>query len=100
MLHSGELRLDLDRHTLIVAGQTVDVTPTEFDLLQLLMEHPGHVLTRLNLIEKGLGYEYAGAERTVDSHIKNLRKKIEPDPTHPTYIHTVHGVGYRWHNED
>jgi two-component system alkaline phosphatase synthesis response regulator PhoP len=59
------------------------------------MENSGHAFTRLELIEKGLGYAYAGMERTVDSHIKNLRKKIEPDPAHPTYIQTVYGVGYR-----
>jgi two-component system alkaline phosphatase synthesis response regulator PhoP len=76
-------------------GQPLEVTPTEFELLQLLMMNPGHAFTRLELIEKGLGYTYEGMERTVDSHIKNLRKKIEPDPAHPTYIQTVYGVGYR-----
>ena len=99
VLALGDVRLDLERHGVTVRGEAVDVTPTEFDLLRMLMEHPGHVLTRQDLIEKGLGYDYAGAERTVDSHIKNLRKKIEPDPAHPTYIQTVHGVGYRFQAE-
>lgn len=95
LLRSGDLALDLDRHTLTLRDQPIDITPSEFDLLRLLMQHPGHALSRQELIEKGLGYEYAGLERTVDSHIKNLRKKIEPDPANPTYIQTVYGVGYR-----
>ncbi|MCW5848494.1 MAG: response regulator transcription factor [Anaerolineae bacterium] len=99
VMAAGDVRLDLERHVVTVRGEAVDVTPTEFDLLRMLMEHPGHVLTRQDLIEKGLGYDYAGAERTVDSHIKNLRKKIETDPARPTYIQTVHGVGYRFQAE-
>ncbi|MFP4437551.1 MAG: response regulator transcription factor [Chloroflexaceae bacterium] len=95
VIQVGGLRMDLDSHTVMLDGQPLEVTPTEFDLLQLLMEHSGHAFTRLELIEKGLGYTYEGMERTVDSHIKNLRKKIEPDPAHPTYIQTVYGVGYR-----
>lgn len=95
VLQCGGLLLDIDRHTVSVDGREVEVTPTEFALLQVLLEHPGRVFTRLELIEKGLGYDAAGMERTVDSHIKNLRKKIEPDPTNPTYIQTVYGVGYR-----
>jgi two-component system alkaline phosphatase synthesis response regulator PhoP len=95
VIQVGGLRMDLDSHTVTLDGQPLEVTPTEFELLQLLMENSGHAFTRLELIEKGLGYAYAGMERTVDSHIKNLRKKIEPDPAHPTYIQTVYGVGYR-----
>ena len=68
---------------------------TEFNILRAMIENPGHAFTRLELIEKGLGYTYEGMERTLDSHIKNLRKKIEPDPSNPTYVHTVFGVGYR-----
>ena len=60
------------------------------------MENPGYAFTRIDLIEQGLGYRYEGMERTLDSHIKNLRKKIEPDPKSPTYIQTVYGVGYRF----
>ncbi|HEU5103877.1 MAG TPA: response regulator transcription factor [Roseiflexaceae bacterium] len=90
------LRLDLDRHAVTRHGQAIDVTPTEFDLLKVLMEYPGHAFTRAELIEKGLGYAYDGLDRGVDSHIKNLRKKIEPDPLNPIYIETVYGVGYRF----
>ena len=71
------------------------MTPTEFELLKVLVENPGHALSRTLLLEKGLGFEYAAMERTVDSHIKNLRRKIEPDPTRPRYIQSVFGVGYR-----
>jgi DNA-binding response OmpR family regulator len=89
------LRIDLDRHLVTRDGQTIDVTPTEFDLLRVLMEYPGHAFTRAELIEKGLGYAYDGLDRGIDSHIKNLRKKIEPDPMKPIFIQTVYGVGYR-----
>ena len=70
-------------------------SPTEFDLLRVLMENPGYVFTRDELLEKGMGYAYAGMGRTLDSHIKNLRRKIEPDSRKPSYIQTVYGVGYR-----
>jgi two-component system alkaline phosphatase synthesis response regulator PhoP len=95
VIELGALRIDLDRHAVTRDNQALDVTPTEFDLLKVLMEYPGHAFTRAELIEKGLGYTYDGLDRGIDSHIKNLRKKIEPDPVNPTYIQTVYGVGYR-----
>ena len=95
VIQQGGLRLDMDRHTVTRDGQPIDVTPTEFDLLRVLMEYPGHAFTRAELIEKGLGYAYDGLDRGIDSHIKNLRKKVEPDPLHPIYIETVYGIGYR-----
>lgn len=95
VLQLAGLLMDLDRHEVMMGGQPVELTPTEFDLLRTLMENPGYAFTRMELIEQGLGYEYEGLERTLDSHIKNLRKKIEPDPKKPTYIQTVYGVGYR-----
>jgi DNA-binding response OmpR family regulator len=94
-LHVAQLRLNLDRHQALYAGEPLDLTPTEFDLLKMLMEQPGRAFTRLELIEKGLGYTYAGMERTIDTHIKNLRKKIGSEPDSPTYIETVYGIGYR-----
>ncbi len=99
LLQIRALRLDLDRHECFMADQPVDLTSTEFEFLRALMEHPNHAFTRLELIERALGYEYEGLERTVDSHIKNLRRKIEPDPKNPTYIETVYGVGYRLQGE-
>jgi two-component system alkaline phosphatase synthesis response regulator PhoP len=91
----GGLRLDLDRRALSVDGAPVELTRTEFKLLHLLMANPGHTLARDELLEKVLGYAYEGMGRTLDTHIRNLRKKIEPDPDQPSYIQTVYGVGYR-----
>ncbi|MEZ4768014.1 MAG: response regulator transcription factor [Caldilineales bacterium] len=99
-LSAGALRLDPDRHEARLDGQALDLTPTEFDLLKTLMASPGHAFTRGELIEQALGYSYEGLDRTVDSHVKNLRRKIEPDPANPVYIQTVFGVGYRFAGEE
>ncbi len=95
VLQIGELMMDVGRHEVLMKHAPVDLTLTEFRLLQTLMEWPGYAFTRNELIEQGLGYTYEGMDRTLDSHIKNLRKKIEPDPAKPVYIETVYGVGYR-----
>jgi len=95
ILSVGGLRLDTEQHTVTVDGVAVDLTRTEFKLLQLLMESPGHTLTRDELLENVLSYAYEGMGRTLDTHIRNLRKKIEPDPDNPHYIQTVYGIGYR-----
>ncbi len=95
ILQIGTLTLDLTAHTVQQAGQSLALTPSEFDILALFMRNPGRALTRTQIIEEGLGYEYAGLERTVDSHIKNLRRKLEADPQQPQLLETVFGVGYR-----
>lgn len=95
VLQVGNLRMDVGRREVEINGREVDLTPTEFTLLHVFMGNPGYAFTRGELIEKGLGYEYAGMERTLDTHVKNLRHKIEPDPKHPTYIETIYGIGYR-----
>lgn len=95
ILQIGDLLLDLVRHELLVNGLPITLTQSEFKLLHILMANPGYAFTRLDLAEQALGSDYEGLERTLDSHIKNLRKKIEPDPKTPTYIQTVYGVGYR-----
>lgn len=95
VLQVGGLLLDIGRRELSVDGQAADLTPTEFELLHVLMETPGYVFTRGELLEKGLGYAYVGMGRALDSHIKNLRRKIEPDPRKPSYIQTIYGVGYK-----
>ncbi len=95
VLQVGDLKLDVDRHEVTLAGRTIETTPTEFALLKTLMENPNRAFTRGELIEQALGYAYEGMDRTLDSHIKNLRKKIEEDPSAPRYIETVFGVGYR-----
>jgi two-component system alkaline phosphatase synthesis response regulator PhoP len=94
-LQHGDLALDLDAHQATIAGAPLELTPTEFDLLALLLRNPGHAFTRTELIEQGLGYSYAGMERTVDSHIKNLRKKIELPAVNAPRIETIYGFGYR-----
>ena len=95
VLQAGGLQMDVDRREVQVDDQLVDLTPTEFNLLRVLLEQAGYVLTRGELIRKGLGIDFEGLDRTLDSHIRNLRQKIEPDPRQPTYIQTVYGVGYR-----
>ncbi|MBV7332830.1 response regulator transcription factor [Chloroflexi bacterium TSY] len=88
IMHVGMRQVDVD-------GQRIELTPTEFNLLQTFMQSPGTTFSRDELLEKALGYGYEGLGRTLDSHIKNLRQKIEPDPRNPSYIQTVHRIGYR-----
>lgn len=95
VIQSGPLLIDLERYEVLVDGTPVQLTPTEFRLLQVLVENPGRALTRAELIERGLGYDYVGTERTVDSHIKNLRRKVSHAGGAGDLIETVFGVGYR-----
>jgi len=91
----GGLVLNRDTFSVTVNGRPVSLTPSEFELLATLMESPKRVFTREMLLDRLQGNEYAGVERTIDVHIRNLRKKIEEDPAEPRYIQTVFGVGYR-----
>jgi two-component system alkaline phosphatase synthesis response regulator PhoP len=100
VLREGGLEMDVERREVRVDGPGVELTPTEFNLLQVLLSRAGYVLTRSELVTRGLGVEYEGLERTLDSHMRNLRHKIEPDSGQPTYIHTVYGVGYRLDYEE
>jgi two-component system alkaline phosphatase synthesis response regulator PhoP len=95
VIQAGKVVVDLDAHLVQVAGQPVHLTRTEFALLQALAEQPGHALTRQELIENTLGYNYEGLERTVDSHIKNLRRKLDGAGGAAHLVETVFGVGYR-----
>lgn len=99
MLRAADLEVDLEAHTVQRAGNPLELTPTEFNLLAALMEQPGRVFSRLQLLEIAQGSAYEGYERTIDAHVKNLRAKIEPDPKKPQYIETVFGVGYRFSKE-
>ncbi|NKQ35117.1 MAG: response regulator transcription factor [Chloroflexi bacterium] len=99
ILRAGTLELDATKRTVQRDGRYIDLTRMEFDLLQTLMSSPGRAFNRLELLERTQGYAYDGYERTIDVHIKNLRKKIEPDPAHPQYILTAFGVGYRFRVE-
>jgi DNA-binding response OmpR family regulator len=94
-LRVGELALDRATREVTAAGRSVALTPSEFELLATLMEAPGRVFTREQLLERLQGDAYEGVERTIDVHIRNLRRKIEPDPSRPRYVETVFGVGYR-----
>lgn len=99
VLSMGALQIDLGGHEVTRDNERVDLTPTEFSLLETLASQPGRVFSRLQLLEATQGAAYEGYERTIDAHIKNLRAKIEPDVKEPVYIETVFGVGYRFSKE-
>jgi DNA-binding response OmpR family regulator len=89
--------LDQNTHTVTVRGQEVGLTPIEFDLLALLMRSPGQVFNRTKLVDHLLDSGFTGLDRTLNVHIRNLRTKIEEDPSQPQYVETVFGIGYRFH---
>ncbi|MGB9779992.1 response regulator transcription factor [Caldanaerobacter sp.] len=91
----GDIVIDTGKHTVYKRGKPLDLTLKEFELLKLLSQNKGKVLTRDYLLDKVWGYEYAGETRTVDVHIRHLRKKIEDDDKAPAYIETVRGIGYK-----
>jgi DNA-binding response OmpR family regulator len=93
---AGDLTLDVPRMRTEVAGATVDLTPTEFTILATLAREPGRIFTRAQLLDALHGIAFETYERAIDSHIKNLRRKLEPDPHRPRYVLTVYGVGYRF----
>jgi DNA-binding response OmpR family regulator len=95
----GDLVLDRESHSVTLCDRPVHLTPSEFDLLALLMNAPGRVFTRLDLLEDLQGTTFEGVARTIDVHIRNLRTKIEADPAKPRYIETVFGVGYRFNEK-
>jgi DNA-binding response OmpR family regulator len=92
----GELDMNFAAHEAWFAGKRLDLTSVEFRLLGVLAKEPDRVFSRANLIEEALGYDFEGFDRTIDVHILNLRRKLEPDPSHPRYIKTVYGVGYKF----
>ncbi len=96
MVRVGDLTIDLRAHEVNLQGRRVNLTPTEFRLLEILAGHPNQVFTRMQLIDRIQGHAFEGYERTVDAHIKNLRGKVEPDPRNPRHILTVYGVGYKF----
>jgi len=91
----GKIVIDQKKYEVTVEGKAVELTPIEFKILELLCQNPGHVMSRLHIIEKVQGYDFEGYERTVDAHIKNIRKKIEDNPQKPKHLLTVFGVGYK-----
>ena len=99
IMHYGDLEIDLDKRKVSIQNKRVDLSPKEFDLLSLLASHPGKSYDRGKILSMIWGYDFAGYEHTVNSHINRLRSKIEPDISIPKYILTTWGVGYRF-NED
>jgi len=92
----GDLVIDIAGHKAFLGEEELDLTASEFKLLTTLSRYPGRVYSRMELVEKVLGYDFEGYERTIDSHVKNLRAKLDDDPREPRFIYTVHGVGYRF----
>jgi DNA-binding response OmpR family regulator len=100
ILRAADIMIDRAGRICLVSGQPVDLTPSEFDLLATLIASPGRVFSRLELLDRLQGTAYEGYERTIDVHIRNLRTKIETDPSRPRYIETVYGAGYRFSGQD
>ncbi len=97
--NDGDLILDTEKYEVKKGGRRISLTPNEYRLLITMAKHPGKTFTREELIFMGLGEDFEGYDRTVDTHIKNIRQKIESDPKNPSYIQTVHGIGYRFEGE-
>ncbi|MGZ6296988.1 MAG: response regulator transcription factor [Candidatus Limnocylindrales bacterium] len=100
IVRTGDLTLDVPRMRTEVAGRAVDLTPTEFQLLETLARRPGRIFTRAQLLDAIHGVAFESYERAIDTHVKNLRRKLEPDPRRPRYVLTVYGVGYRFADAD
>ena len=96
LVRAGDLEIDTTKRTVILNGRAVDLTPTEFELLLHFARTPGRVYTRSQLLDTLHGVAFESYERAIDAHMKNLRRKLEPDPAHPRYLLTVYGVGYKY----
>jgi len=95
-IKAGKLSMNFATHEARFDGRPLNLTTVEFKLLGILAKEPGRVHSRTSLIEEALGYDFEGFDRTIDVHILNLRRKVEPDPSHPRYIRTVYGIGYKF----
>jgi len=96
VIRAGKFEIDLDGRRVARDGEWLDLSRTEFNLLAVLAQHPGQVFSRAQLLQRLHGVAFDGYERSIDAHVKNLRRKIEPDPGNPRYVETVYGVGYRF----
>ena len=99
LIRAGDLEIDIHGHRVTRDGEPLHLTRTEFDLLLTLAQHPGQAFTREQLLDRLHGIAYEGYDRSIDAHVKNLRQKMEPDPSEPRYILTVYAVGYRFTDE-
>jgi two-component system alkaline phosphatase synthesis response regulator PhoP len=99
LIRAGDLEIDVHGHRVVRGGKPLSLTRTEFDLLAVLAQHPGQAFTREQLLDRLHGIAYEGYDRSIDAHVKNLRQKIETDPSEPRYVLTVYGVGYRFADE-
>ena len=100
VIRAGDVTLDLPRMRVTAGGREVELTPTELQLLAALAREPGRVFTRSQLLDAVHGVAFESYERAIDAHVKNIRRKLEPDPREPHYLQTVHGVGYRFRDDD
>lgn len=99
ILRAADLEIDLEGHRLTRSGLPVKLSRIEFNLLSILAQHPGQTFTREQLLDRLHGIAFEGYDRSIDAHIKNLRRKLEPDPAEPRYILTVYGIGYKFNEE-
>jgi two-component system alkaline phosphatase synthesis response regulator PhoP len=99
LIRAGDLKIDLQGYGVVRGEESIHLTRTEFDLLVTLAQHPGQAFTREQLLDRLHGVAYDGFDRSVDAHVKNLRRKVETDPSEPLYVLTVYGVGYKFTDE-
>jgi two-component system alkaline phosphatase synthesis response regulator PhoP len=99
LIRAGDLEIDLKGHRVARGGEPIRLSRTEFNLLATLAQHPGQTFTRAQLLDRLHGVAYEGYDRSIDAHVKNLRRKLEPDPAEPRYVLTVYGIGYRFADE-
>jgi two-component system alkaline phosphatase synthesis response regulator PhoP len=99
LIRTGDLEIDLNGHRVTRAGTVIQLTRIEFNLLAVLAQHPGQTFSRSQLLDRLHGVAYEGFDRSIDAHIKNLRRKLELDPTEPRYVLTIYGVGYKFTDE-
>jgi len=99
LVRVADLEVDLEGHRLIRGGAAIKLSRIEFNLLAILIQHPGQIFTRAQLLDRLHGIVFDGYDRSIDAHIKNLRRKLEPDPAEPRYVLTVYGIGYKFNEE-
>ena len=98
-IRAADLEIDLNGHRVLRAGEPVQLSRTEFNLLAVLAQHPGQTFTRAQLVDRLHQVVFEGVDRSIDAHVKNLRRKLEPNPSEPRYVLTVFGVGYKFADE-